>query len=162
MPVLDELLPEPHNSVVQDMVFAAGFLHGLDKLRLHTETTLGFADEQTLEYAGLRRTFKDVTCPAFETYELPKEAEARGRRAQRQKAKTPASNTAAPSSVDGGLSAPPPTKKAQLEPGTAKKRKEFNLNTYKYHSIGDYPTVIRRMGTTDNWTTQIVSFIAPY
>jgi hypothetical protein len=164
MPVLEGLLQEPHNGVVLDLIFEAALLHGLDKLRMHTETTLDYADKHTLEYSRCRRTFKTATCAAFDTYELPKETEARGRRLQRKQAQSKVSTPAiacvpidevlAPSDRD--LDAPPPTKKVRSEARTAKKKKEFNMNTYKYHSIGDYPDVIRHKGTTDNWTTQIV------
>jgi hypothetical protein len=37
------------------------------------------------------------------------------------------------------------------------KHKSLNLQTYKYHALGDYPNTIRRMGTTDNYSTQPVS-----
>ncbi len=37
-------------------------------------------------------------------------------------------------------------------------RKEINLSTYKYHVLGDYPDLIARFGTTDNASTQTVSF----
>ncbi|KAH7918173.1 hypothetical protein BV22DRAFT_1025018, partial [Leucogyrophana mollusca] len=32
--------------------------------------------------------------------------------------------------------------------------KLLNLQTYKYHALGDYPNTIRRFGTTDSYTTQ--------
>ena len=35
--------------------------------------------------------------------------------------------------------------------------KTFSLNTYKIHSIGDYAATIRKYGTTDSYTTEIVS-----
>ena len=37
-----------------------------------------------------------------------------------------------------------------------KKKKIFNLFTYKVHALGHYPAFIRRMGTTDNYSTQTV------
>jgi hypothetical protein len=43
------------------------------------------------------------------------------------------------------------------KPESALKPKEFNLNTYKFHSLGDYADAIRRYGTTDSYSTQIVS-----
>ena len=36
--------------------------------------------------------------------------------------------------------------------------KGFNLNTYKLHSLGDYVETIRRYGTTDSYSTQLVSW----
>ena len=35
--------------------------------------------------------------------------------------------------------------------------KSFNLSTYKIHALGDYARTIRLFGTTDSYTTQIVS-----
>ena len=37
------------------------------------------------------------------------------------------------------------------------KQKKLNLNTYKFHSLGDYVAAIRRFGTTDSYSTQVVS-----
>ncbi|KAL4247850.1 hypothetical protein ABKN59_007538 [Abortiporus biennis] len=33
-------------------------------------------------------------------------------------------------------------------------KKEFNLQTYKIHSLGDYTDIISKIGTTDSYTTQ--------
>lgn len=32
----------------------------------------------------------------------------------------------------------------------------MNLNTYKVHSLGDYVEAIRRYGTTDSFSTEMV------
>ena len=37
------------------------------------------------------------------------------------------------------------------------KKKKLNLNTYKFHALGDYVTTIRLFGTTDSYSTQVVS-----
>ena len=39
------------------------------------------------------------------------------------------------------------------------KKKKLNLNTYKFHALGDYVATIRLFGTTDSYSTQIVNFI---
>ena len=36
-------------------------------------------------------------------------------------------------------------------------KKKLNLNTYKFHSLGDYVATIRLFGTTDSYSTQVVS-----
>ena len=46
--------------------------------------------------------------------------------------------------------------------GTSSKKKKLNLNTYKFHSLGDYVATIRLFGTTDSYSTQIVSPITHY
>jgi hypothetical protein len=39
------------------------------------------------------------------------------------------------------------------------KKKKLNLNTYKFHSLGDYVATIRLFGTTDSYSTQVVGSI---
>ena len=38
-------------------------------------------------------------------------------------------------------------------------KKKLNLNTYKFHALGDYVTTIRLFGTTNSYSTQLVSSI---
>ena len=42
--------------------------------------------------------------------------------------------------------------------------KTLNLNTYKFHALGDYTRMIRRYGTTDSYTTEVVggSLFSPF
>ena len=42
------------------------------------------------------------------------------------------------------------------------KKKTLNLNTYKFHALGDYVATIRLFGTTDSYSTQLVSSISCY
>jgi hypothetical protein len=35
-------------------------------------------------------------------------------------------------------------------------KKTFNLNTYKLHALGNYTMTIRRYGTTDSYSTEMV------
>jgi len=39
------------------------------------------------------------------------------------------------------------------------KTKKLNLNTYKFHALGDYVATIRLFGTTDSYSTQLVSSV---
>lgn len=57
-----------------------------------------------------------------------------------------------------------PASTAESTPSSDKtaKVKGFNLHTYKYHRLGDYPAAIKRFGTTDNTTTQTVSADSGY
>jgi hypothetical protein len=130
LPVLDGLLPEPHNAAILDLVFVMGCWHVYAKLRLHTEQTLASFECLTADLGTLLRHFSTVTCAAFLTTELPRERAARIRRA----ANIPGSTTSG-----GGV-----------------KTKGFNLSTYKLHALGDYPQTIRERGTTDNYTSQRV------
>ena len=114
-----------------DLVFVMGCWHAYAKLRLHTEHTLTSFECLTADLGVLLRHFSLVTCPAFNTTELPRESAARLQRA--------ANNPSARAAGSGGVRA-----------------KTFNLKTYKIHALGDYPTTIRERGTTDNYTTQRV------
>jgi hypothetical protein len=129
--VLEGLLPAPYNDAILDLVFVMGCWHAYAKLRLHTEHTLTSFEHLTTDLGVLLRHFTSVTCPAFNTMELPRESAARQRRATNN----PGTNT----SGSGGA-----------------KTKSFNLNTYKIHALGDYPQTIRERGTTDNYTSQRV------
>ena len=133
LPVLDGLLPPPHEATVLDLVFVMGCWHAYAKLQLHTEETLTSFECVTADLGILLRHFSTVTCNAFKTAELPRERAARIRRA----ANTP----------------------TVLEPSrSGPKLKGFNLNTYKLHALGDYPQTIRERGTTDNYTSQRVRY----
>ena len=39
-----------------------------------------------------------------------------------------------------------------------KEKKELNLNTYKFHALADYVAAIQLFGTTDSYSTLLVSF----
>lgn len=111
---------------------------------MHTDSTLALLSEVTTTLGNTLRTFQERTCAAFPTRELQCEQVARRRR---QVKKTIA--TAEP-----GSSEP----KAQKLGNSARRPKQLNLNTYKFHSLGDYPEMIRRFGTIDSYSTQAVSF----
>lgn len=40
--------------------------------------------------------------------------------------------------------------------GARSSKKKLNLNTYKFHALGDYVATIRLFGTTDSYSTQVV------
>jgi len=82
------------------------------------------------------RRFRLYTCKAFRTVELPSEETARRRRTA---AMNPTGHY---------------TETASKDP----KVKKLNLSTYKWHALGDYVSTIRRYGTTDNYSTQTVSY----
>jgi len=105
--------------------------HAFAKLRLHTESTLEHLEQVTEELGQLMREFEKSTKSRYSTVELPKEAEARGRR----QGPTTATTTAQPS----------------------RKKRGLNLFTYKWHALGDYVRAIRLFGGTDGFSTQVVS-----
>ncbi|KAH9835781.1 uncharacterized protein C8Q71DRAFT_709596 [Rhodofomes roseus] len=130
MPVVDAMLPPPHDDIVMDLLFALAEWHAFAKLRLHTDRTLDLFEQSVKTLGKAMRRFESVTCAAYDTKELPREVAARGRR-----------QTAAASKRKG--------------PGARPKR--FALNTYKYHAIGHAPAVVRQVGTLDIPSTQRVS-----
>jgi hypothetical protein len=149
IPVFEGLLPAPHDQLVMDLLFTLSTWHACAKLRLHTDTTLAYLDNATKLLGRTIRQFVSITCAAFVTRELPKEEAARSRRRaaaarkdQNQPQKKPAKKT------DQSATRP-----------NGRKRKLLNLCTYKLHALGDYVKTIRLFGTSDSYSTQVVSCI---
>lgn len=100
---------------------------------------------------------------SFQTRELPSEAQARARRTTREKKKNTPMAAPAPLATPG-----PPLASSDFATSlapSARRLKVLNLDTYKYHSLGDVAAAIRRFGTTDSYSTEIVnlqSITAPY
>lgn len=128
------MFPSEHDNVVRILLFRLAQWHALAKLRLHTDESLTFLDEATRLLGSQLRKFRDYTCAAFRTMELPSETAARWRRKEGKL--NPSNSTAR------NISAARP--------------KAFNLTTYKLHALGDYVRTIHLFGTTDSYTTQIV------
>lgn len=84
--VFDGLFEDQYNSQIMDLLMTLSHWHGLAKLRMHSDATLEELDRVTLRLGEALRTFRDKTCPAFQTKELAREKAARTRR-QAKKAK---------------------------------------------------------------------------
>lgn len=84
------------------------------------------------------RAFRDATQGGFDTVELPGEIAARQRR----------------SLAVGGNNAT-----QQRGP----RKRSLNLQTYKFHALGDYVQSIRLFGTVDSYSTQLVcaTYLSP-
>lgn len=136
MPVFEGLLPSPHNEIVLDLLFDLATWHSFAKLRIHTDDTLFLFDVATRQLGHSVRKFQRTTCTVYQTTELPDESAARVRRQAALMKKNP-SRTQNTSGIP--------------------KIKTLNLSTYKYHALGDYVDMIREYGTTDSYSTQIVS-----
>lgn len=130
IPAFEALFPEPHNEVVLKLLFICAQWHALAKLRLHHDLTLKLLEHTTTLLGAQIRLFYRDTCRKVQTKELRREAEARARR----EVKT----------ADG-------TASSSRKPAT------LNIFTIKFHFLGDYPSVIRRFGTTDSYSTETVS-----
>ncbi|KAF8238280.1 hypothetical protein L208DRAFT_1243225, partial [Tricholoma matsutake] len=119
--------------------------HALAKLRLHTECTLNFLSQSTVTIGRELCSFKEWT-QVFKTVKLPGEADARDWRCRCRKP--------APNALEADLQQ---ANKSPTQLKTKLKKKLFNLFTYKLHALGDYVSMIRLFGTTDSYSTQIVS-----
>lgn len=158
IPVVDGLLAEPHNSMILTLLYRLAEWHALAKLRMHTEQTLKFLEKSTTTIGQELRGFRDSSIKEFKCQELPKEIAARQRQRERAAAQKTQSNAKAQATDP-----PPDTNESVQEnskqeiPPPKPKRKYLNLFTYKFHALGDYVRTIRLFGTTDSYSTQIVS-----
>lgn len=108
---------------------------------MHTDAMLAILDNETTALGNQLRKFQSNTCSMYKTYELRREMEARQRR------ETKAHDNGKP-----GSSTPVGQRNAREH-----QPKILNLQTYKVHSLGDYVSTIRQFGTSDSYTTAIVS-----
>lgn len=104
--------------------------HALAKLRLHNDFTLDLLEYTTIRLGAHMRTFDRDTCSAISTKELQKEAEARARKEGNGKPKGT----------------------------TSRKPASLGVFTIKFHFLGDYVSSIRKRGTCDSYSTEIVSY----
>ncbi|KAH9919802.1 uncharacterized protein B0H18DRAFT_936945 [Fomitopsis serialis] len=126
IPVFEGLLPAPYNDAILTLLFRFAEWHALAKLRMHNESSLESLRSATSDLGRLLRHFRDHVCPAFNTVELPREAESRARQADKTGTRT----------------------------SRGRQAKTFNLDTYKWHSFGDYVFAIATFGTSDVYSTQ--------
>ncbi|KAJ7649404.1 hypothetical protein DFH06DRAFT_996491 [Mycena polygramma] len=134
--VFEGLLPEPHNTIILTLIYVFATWHAYAKLRMHNDSTIGSFRTVTTELGSKARHFRDTTCEKYVTYELPTELDRRARQLARRASK-----------ANPGV--------AVTVPKLSKERKAWNLATYKWHSMGDYPDIIVDTGTTDSYSTQI-------
>ncbi|KAH7908632.1 hypothetical protein BJ138DRAFT_1204895 [Hygrophoropsis aurantiaca] len=128
LPIFEGLFPRQCDRLISTVLFRFAEWHALCKLRLHTEATLDRLDEVYILLSQKLRKFAKM-CGEFRTTELPKEKAARLRKAAQTN---------------------PSASQTQQGPQT----KTFNMRTYKFHAMGDYPGTIKFFGTTDSYSTQ--------
>ncbi|KIJ42710.1 hypothetical protein M422DRAFT_170788 [Sphaerobolus stellatus SS14] len=136
MPAFEGLLEEPYNKLLMDVLFTLCYWHGVAKLRMHTDETIDLLAQLTKQFGSLIRKFAKDTANGFHTVELPREKAARARRiaSDAKKGKQVTARAAASTGKD--------------------QSKPLNLNTYKFHSMGDYPWIIRQFGSIESYSTQ--------
>lgn len=165
-----------------ELLFVFAHWHGLAKLRQHTDASIAILRDVTRQLGEKLREFKLKTCDKLQTKELPREATARRRRAadsssssQRKCAENSTTRNNDLHAADLSLSSPvasfpsvaaASTSRSQVHDNNVQAstgatsgqlKKSLNLNTVKMHFLGDYPSMISRLGTTDSYTTQWVS-----
>lgn len=153
---------------------------------MHTELTLSIMDEVTVALGKSLRNFQESTCSAFDTRELRREAGARRKRQAKAAAvskenldpptgiSTTSTDSTSIEQSEGALlpatkkrkrktknsAGGPPAKEisdlALFSDRLTRLKKPLSLNTYKNHSLGDYTDIIRKYGTTDSYSTEIV------
>ena len=131
IPCLEGLLPEPHNTMVLDLIFVLATWHALAKLGVHTNTSLHLLDITTTALGAGLRYFVGVTCPEFNTVETSAEY---SKRSRHQTAST----------------------SQRVSESTGRQPKTLSLKTIKLHFLGDYVECIQSFGTTDNYTSALV------
>jgi hypothetical protein len=122
--------------------------HALVKLRQHHDYTLGLLDTTTAHLASQFRKFEAQTCATVNTLELPREAAARAKRAAKGACNGASTTSTAVETNTSSL--------AQTR-GGERRQKRFNLGTPKYHALGHYAWSIRQYGSTDSYSSEIVS-----
>lgn len=117
------------------MLYSLAYWHALAKMRLHTESSVKMLEEAHTAMSHRLRYFATVIAPSFDTYETDREHAKR----VRDQAQHPSTTTGTVPSAPG------------------KKRRAFHLNFIKIHLIGYLPLYIRRVGTSDSYSTVIAS-----
>jgi hypothetical protein len=145
-------LPAPFDGYLQDLLWDLAVWLSYGKLRQHTDSTLNSFQVTTTSLGFQIRKFANTICPQFRTKETPREENARNRRAAAKKAKEAAKAAAS------GAPLPP---EQQKKKASGARFKLFSLATYKLHALGDYLRSILLFGTTDSYSTQIVSRPSP-
>lgn len=168
-----------------ELLFTMAHWHGLGKLRIHHDLILDELDGLTKTLGSKLRDFSQKTCPQFETKELQREYNARIRREAKQAeraSRRPETSTEAQSvsltlphtgytqpgvdsteeqdsgertNIAGSSSSTAGPTRARNK---GRRSKSLNINTYKFHSYGDYAKTIRIYGTMDSYSTESVSF----
>ena len=137
MPVFEGLLPPRHNEIVLNLLFKLATCHAFARLWVHTDNTLDLFRAATKSLTAAVQRFIRETCESYMTEELPKETAARRRHTAALTVKWSSRTT------KGKTSSTP-------------KGKKLNLETYKYHTLADYPETIQMFRMADNYNTQIV------
>lgn len=162
LPVFEGLLPKAEeDECLQNLLYRVNEFHTLSKLRMHTDTTLDLLQTATDLFQQDIRVFRDTVCAEHTTMELPREVRARARKQAREAGlPIPEFHPTSPTTPSANSSARAPT--GSTTTPTGRKQKSLNLNTYKFHALGEYASAIRMFGTFDSYSTQSVRPITDF
>ncbi|KAJ3512195.1 hypothetical protein NMY22_g15405 [Coprinellus aureogranulatus] len=162
IPAFEGLLPDEHGDRVQHLLYTLATWHGFAKLRMHTDQSLDALDSWTTILGEDARAFTTMTCDSFETRKLKKEYEARVRGVARKKSsKAPKRSSRATVNPNSSTIGTEGSEDHSAEGGGGRKHRSWNLSTPKFHGLGDVVACIRRFGTTDSYSTQMVCLMPP-
>ena len=133
LPVFEFMLEDDFDDIVQDMLWESASFHALGRSHAHWTASLEIFRRAVVTLGKEMRKFDRNVCHNNETTELPAETASRQRRKQ-------ASSKGKPVSVTPNI-------------------RHFNLNTYKYHRLGDYPAAVLEFGPLDVYSTQTVCLV---
>ena len=186
--VFDGLFPKPHNKVVVELLLTMAHWHCLVKFCIHHDLILDELDKLT-EFLGVRLCdFNQKTCIQFDTRELQQEYNVHIWREAKQAdcASSQPETSMEPQNISATLlhTGDPQqgvglmsteewvlvrqTNMARNLSTTAGptwarnqgwQSKTLNINTYKFHSYGDYTRTIQMHGTMDSYLTESVRIL---
>ncbi|KAJ3019645.1 hypothetical protein NUW54_g25 [Trametes sanguinea] len=142
IPIFEHLLEPPHNHIVHHMLFQLAMFHVCAKLHMHSNNTLHILEHLIGSLGQAMCVFTSNVCPDYNTWELDKEVEARQWRQARKSLKS-----------KGPGQAQDITPSARSKGHVDCPRKDFNLNTYKFHHLGDHTTSAHLVGSLDGPST---------
>ena len=141
MPVFEGLFDPEDEDIIMNVLYLLSSVHALAKLRLHTDATLTSLMQMTIRFGNALRLFHTDVCHKYETKELHEEAQKRMRREVSEH-------------MGEGLNTSKKTRQRTIE-------KKFSMLRPKLHFLGDYVRCILQFGTTDSYSTAIVSVNLP-
>ena len=145
MPCFKGLFGDKHEDSIQDVLFSMASFHAFSKLRMHSDDSLGVYHGLTIVFGQVMRHFTSTVCNELDALPLAKEAAATasGQAKTQARSQTRAQSHARSLSQDWKRSKSPQSK-------------TFNMFTFKWHTLGHYPSIIRHYGTLDLLGTHIV------
>ncbi|KAL0565557.1 hypothetical protein V5O48_016464 [Marasmius crinis-equi] len=144
LPCFEGLLPDVHNQIMLDLLWDFNAIIAYVSLRIHTDSTVASLESTMTEYGVSLRRFVNTTCKAYDTTEIPEEAEKRCLAAvncenrRRKEGKTAMSATKRKAGDEDGLMP-----------------KGININKPKQHMLTHYTYFIKHFGSLDSYTTRM-------